>query len=273
MKILCCLLSDQHVPNLLSVHHFKPDRLVLIESARMKHVNAAENLLAALKRGSMDYSDRCDIEPLGNVVGFPAIEQMLRAVFGKHPADNWTVNLTGGTKPMSIVAHEFFKAVGTRLVYIEQSRPNELIDVDTGETKTIEHKLSIEQFLLGYGFEQRKPLNKINEAEGRARAWFPTASAIARGAAGATLLSVDRARWQSGRKKGLDLRSHELSPKKESVRKALRDRFSLSDSAQGLTGRVDKYAVQFLTGGWLEVDRKSVVEGKSVEPGGRRIIK
>lgn len=66
MKILLCLLSDQHVPNLLSIHHFCPDRLVLVESEQMKGKSKA--LLAALKTGGdndvLDYADRCSIVPL-----------------------------------------------------------------------------------------------------------------------------------------------------------------------------------------------------------------
>ena len=46
MRVLLCLLSDQHVPNLLSVHHFQPDRVILIRSAAM--AKAAEYFLDAL---------------------------------------------------------------------------------------------------------------------------------------------------------------------------------------------------------------------------------
>ena len=42
MKVLLCLLSDQHVPNLLSVHHYAPDQLVLIESAQMESRNSGQ---------------------------------------------------------------------------------------------------------------------------------------------------------------------------------------------------------------------------------------
>src|SRR5438046_36844 len=78
MNILCCLLSDQHVPNLLSVHHCRPDRLVLVESEAMKKRDVAMHFLAALKRGGLDYDDRHDIEPLDAEDSLDAVRRTLR---------------------------------------------------------------------------------------------------------------------------------------------------------------------------------------------------
>lgn len=64
MKVLLCLLSDQHVPNLLSVHHYVPDQLVLIESRQMESRKVASHFLKALKLGNLDYDARHHIEPL-----------------------------------------------------------------------------------------------------------------------------------------------------------------------------------------------------------------
>ena len=49
MRTLLCLLSDQHVPNLLSVHHFQPDRLVLVESRQMRERKVGDHFLQALR--------------------------------------------------------------------------------------------------------------------------------------------------------------------------------------------------------------------------------
>jgi hypothetical protein len=59
MTVLLCLLSEQHVPNLLPVHHFEPDWLVLVETAGMKRRQAAANFLQALRLGGREYSERC----------------------------------------------------------------------------------------------------------------------------------------------------------------------------------------------------------------------
>ena len=82
MYVLCCLLSDQHVPNLLSVHHFSPDHLVLIESPAMKRKQVAAHFLTALQMGGLDYKDRHDIEPLDAEDNLEAIRRCLARHMG-----------------------------------------------------------------------------------------------------------------------------------------------------------------------------------------------
>ncbi len=45
MKVMVCLISDQHVPNLLTVHAVEPDLLFLLESSGMKAKRGASNLI------------------------------------------------------------------------------------------------------------------------------------------------------------------------------------------------------------------------------------
>jgi len=270
MNILCCLLSDQHVPNLLSVHHFRPDHLVLIESTAMQKGGVSENFLAALDAGGLQYAkdEQCDVVPLANISDFQAIGMALRQAFGKHPTADWTVNLTGGTKPMSIAAYEFFKAVGARLIYVEVSKPNQIIDVESGAIETADYRLSIAEFLLGYGFKQRKSPKKISAAEDRARSWFEAARAIARAASNEELLHLDRDHWNLGRNQGLELASGELSISSEALRNTLSETFNLSLSPSGsLVGSIDKYATQFLTGGWLEAFLWGILDRHSTQLG------
>jgi len=254
MKVLCCLLSDQHVPNLLSVHHFQPDRLVLIESERMRRRNAAQNFLDALKCGKLDYTERCDVVPHGDVSDFATIAESLRNAFGKHPTGNWIVNLTGGTKPMSIVAYELFRALGARLIYIDIAKPRQILYVNTGETETISYSLSIEEFLLGYGFRYQKPIEQVRAAERYAKDWFACAARMARMPPSKSLLKIgDRKRWNHGRESGLTLQAGELNIADPVLRETIRETFNLRVESSSLTGPVNSYAVRFLTGGWLEV--------------------
>lgn len=254
MTTLCCLLSDQHVPNLLSVHHFRPDRLVLIESEAMQKRGVSGNFLAALHEAGLNYKpdETCDIIPLQDVSNFQRIADALRRAFGQHPTDPWIVNLTGGTKPMSIVAYEFFKALGARLVYVELSRPNQILDVESGQVEVVDHHLSITEFLLGYGFEHHKKLKKVAEAEDRARQWFDLARLVALHAADRNLLKVDRNRWSRARKKGIELVAGELAPEATKLGDALANTFDLTLQTTSLIGSLDKYQCDFLTGGWLE---------------------
>jgi hypothetical protein len=253
MKILLCMLSEQHVPNLLSVHHLKPDRLFLVESAKMKRMNASSNFLDALKAGGLNYEGRFEILPLENASEFTSIRRCLEDAFRICPDWRWTVNLTGGTKPMSIVAYEFFKERDARLIYIELSRPDQMLDVTSGKLETCGHRLSIREFVTGYGFALQKDELKVTEGEERARKWWKAALSIAKTIPDGRLLEVDRDHWKRGRKKGLDIAPGELRPSSSEVQDAISTCFELEKTDSGLVGRAGEHAIQFLTGGWLEV--------------------
>ncbi len=260
MKVLLCLLSAQHVPNLLSVHHFKPDRLVLIESAEMKRKQAARHLQEALRLGGLDFAadDRCHVQPLDAEDNLDAVRTSLQRAYGRYPAEEWIANLSGGTKPMSIAAHEFFKAVGARLVYVNFDKPNVLLGLDGRPEETCEHRPTLREFLAGYGFALTRKLKDIDAAEARARSWSRCATVIASHCP-ERLLNLGDLRdrsakklWDDARKKGLELAPGQLSPTDHALRNELLSALELQDTTDGLRGKLDKYKVQFLMGGWLE---------------------
>lgn len=255
MKVLLCLLSAQHVPNLLSVHHYQPDRLVLVESGEMKKRGAGDNFHQALKLGNLDYSDRCDVEPLEAEDNLDAIRVVLRRTFGKYPSADWIANVTGGTKPMSIAAFEFFKATAGRVIYTNLARPNVFLNLDSSVEETCDYKLSVKEFLAGYGFESRKTEDKVNAAKERACRLAQCAREIAKYASSDDILLLSNSDRGKAREKGWDIQAGQLTSPSPLVTSQLKNAFSLQDSgsANSLIGHLDKYGVQFLTGGWLEV--------------------
>ncbi len=191
MKILLCLLSDQHVPNLLSVHHCMPDQLVLIESTRMQKRETAKYFLRALKLGNLDYDTRHHIEPLNAEDNLASVRQVLQRAYGKFSTGEWVANLTGGTKPMSIATYEFFKALGGKLIYTNFEWPARLIDMSTGQVEDCTHRLGIKEFVAGYGFEPKKSDQKLEEAEARASGWADSANVLARHALEKDILDLN----------------------------------------------------------------------------------
>jgi hypothetical protein len=248
VNILLCLVSAQHVPNLLSVQHFRPDQLVLVETVSMK--KNTENLLGALKVGGLDYHARHDIVRLDAEDSLPAVTKALNASYDLHPSASWIVNLTGGTKPMSIGTYVFFKTKEARLVYTNFAKPTEFLDIDAETKEYCQHHLTIKEFIAGYGFEYSKHDAAILEGEDRAAQRWECARQIACHANSSSLLPLSDEDRSAARKRGWTLVPHQVEHESESVLRSIATAFALDPGDR--SGRVDKYVAEFLTGGWLE---------------------
>jgi hypothetical protein len=249
MKVLLCLLSDQHIPNLLSIHHFQPDRLVLVETGKMKQQKSAENLLLALKLGHLDYHDRCDIESLKSEDELEAVRKVLDLAYEKYPSADWIANVTGGTKPMCIAAYEFFKEKGARVVYTNVGKPNIFMGLKDTAKETGQYKITIEEFLTGYGFKNTYSSKVISDQ------WINCANAIAREKSDNLKLLFDDKDRKKARKSGIEIKTGKLTIESASLASIVRDTFSLNGNGttEPLHGRIEKDEAEFLTGGWLEV--------------------
>lgn len=246
MKALLCLLSDQHVPNLLSVHHYKPDRLVLIQTQAMKNRGIANHFRQALRLGGVDFKDdQLVVEDLESEESLESVRQSLQRAYDRFQDASWTANLTGGTKPMSIATYEFFKKLGGRLVYTNIRSPAKLLDMATGQTQECQHRLTVKEFLAGYGFESKTSDENIEKSEKRAEKWIRSAELLAAYAGSLGVLKLGEAERRKGRKKGLLPPSECFDFPCEELRCIWLDGEA--------TRKLDKYEVQFLTGGWLEV--------------------
>lgn len=245
MKVQLCLLSDQHVPNLISVHHFKPDHLVLIETTQMKTKQASKHFLKALEVGGCNYETRCDVESLKDEDNLTEIRKTLQAAYQKHSNDEWIANLTGGTKPMSIATYDFFKQKGGRMVYTNSSRPAKLLEIDTGQSENSDYKPSIKAFLAGYGFVSLKADDKLKESICRAIKRTHIARLLAQSIENdkVFLSFKNNEERKRAREKGTSLSEEQCDC--EEIRNIW--------LKEGGTETLDKYDVQFLTGGWLEV--------------------
>lgn len=251
--VLCLILSEQHIPNLLSVHHYNPGRLVLIVSERMRTQRRDEAFLEALRMGGLDYGERTVKRFVSDVAKLDEVAQVLRSAYDEAPEAEWICNITGGTKPMSIAAYELFKARGCRIVYIESSRPGEIIDIATGEIERCAYRPSCAEFCAGYGYRQYRKPKSLNEARERANRWWETARRLTLTSASENLLQLSRDDWEHSRKKGRQLRPGELVLPDQDTRELVRRAFELSPEGDSLVGTLDKYACCFLTGEWLEV--------------------
>ncbi|MFB3764597.1 MAG: Card1-like endonuclease domain-containing protein [Methanotrichaceae archaeon] len=264
MRIMVCLISSQHVPNLLAIRTIKPDRLIFVVTSGMK--GKESQLLKALAVGGMDYKSKRDIIDLakGEEQFAEVIRFKLQNLFRKYSNEEWIINLTGGTKPMSIGAYEFSKEKGLRTLYIAEGNQSHATDLLGGPSVALSHKISTAEFLAGYGFDL---LNVAGLKESEERAWLykDLASLLAKNNEDEDLRSflarlqdfkeakikLDDDDWE---KNGLLLSEEDcVYLDNDYLRNKIAAQFGLSTVGSKFIGRLEKNAAEFLTGKWLEV--------------------
>jgi len=263
MKVMVCLISDQHVPNLLTVHAVEPDLLFLLETPGMKSKRAAANFIKAIRMGNSK-KPKCRIKTLMEENSIRATSELLGTLFFNYSEAEWIVNITGGTKPMSIGAFEFFKNKTAKILYVPIIAQSQAIDFSSGSFIDLKYKLRIKEFLAGYGFDYLKKDEKISKNEERAKKLLELAANLSANIDLAHKIMNDldikfkeaygddiEAARTKARNKGITLVNFEIPDNK--IRNLLSIAFGLHEDGRTLNGILKDHDVQFLTGGWLEV--------------------
>lgn len=262
MKAMVCLISDQHVPNLLTIHAIEPDLLILLETPGMKVKRGASNLIRALRMGHSK-KPMCRIKSLNEENSIEATKILLGTLLSKYPDAEWTINITGGTKPMSIAAYEFFKGRNAKILYVPIIAQRRAINFADRSFIELNYELKVKEFLAGYGFDYFKKEEAILEGEERAKNLFKLAFNLSANIDIAHKMmndldkrinevygdNLEKARSKA-RNKGIPL--VELEIQNQVIRDLISGSFGINDNGGVLNGLLKRHAVQFLTGGWLE---------------------
>lgn len=150
--LLVSLVSDQTIPNVQLIKEFKEisTDYLFVTTAGME------------KKGTRKWIENaCNIQ--GNTIevneySFADIHEKLSQL-DFDSFDKVIVNLTGGTKVMTMVAEDFFKNIGADIYYVT-GKNNEYIHVfpkGTENTFTFQHKLTVADYLTSYGFTFQDP--------------------------------------------------------------------------------------------------------------------
>lgn len=148
---LVSLVSDQTIPNILTAATLCPDYLLFISTAAMEKKHKVECIMNCLKLQGMSCTDRFDkiIVPENDIHDIN--EKIIEWIKDKRKDYRFTVNLTGGTKLMSLAVYEIFKGYDADIIYIpipenhyfSVKRPENLFPLTT--------RLSVESYLAAYG--------------------------------------------------------------------------------------------------------------------------
>lgn len=233
---LLCIASAQPIPNLLSVVHFRPSRVLVLESLAMKRDAAAAKLQAAIRVVDQALAGRVVVVPVADENSVAGIRAPLRALLGTLNGETLVGNVTGGTKLLSIVTYDTLRSCGAQIVYTPADRPDELIWIHPeAEAEKINYRPGFEEIFAAHGMRIIK-----QQAVPARDALVEYAVAIAAAALDANPIG-DRSRLAD-----VDDYRKLLGREARRVGQAQRDR-ALPNH------RLDEREAAFMTGAWLEV--------------------
>ncbi len=148
-----CLVSEQTIPNILAIHSLRPDHLFLVSTEAMERKKASSAILTCLLRNGMDYSTRHRVE-LVSQDSFHSCTSTFRAIASATEGKKLSVNLTCGTKIMSMAAYNVFRDASAQVIYTPFPR-NEFItlgeDPGSEQVSPLSLRLDVRSYITAYG--------------------------------------------------------------------------------------------------------------------------
>ena len=147
--LLVCLVSDQTIPNIQLIKEFesKVTSYLFITTKGMEQKGVRLWI-----ENTCNIKENIDLIEV-NQFSFTDIEYKLK-VFDFESYEKIMVNLTGGTKVMTLVASDFFKNLAAEMYYVTGNN-NEYIKVHPikkHNTFPFNSKITISEYLTAYGF-------------------------------------------------------------------------------------------------------------------------
>ncbi len=250
MNIHICLVSQQAAPNLLPALDpaLKPDRIILVVTQRMQA--QAGHLTAVLKESAI----QVELLQLSNEQDFHRIEDELLELAARLEGESVTLNITGGTKLMSVAAQSVAQASGWRMFYVDADTDRVIwLGKDNPQPQALQQQLKLRHYLRSYGVEIAAKPNRVqaNSAEqqltlslvqqiGSLESSVSVLNALAQDAENRRSLSVGMNEWQR------DSRSLDVLLRYFEDARALK----VQDERIQFTS---EDARNFVKGGWLEL--------------------
>lgn len=149
MKIHVCLVSAQAAANLLPALDplLKPDRVVLVVSGPMR--KKAENLSAVMKEAGIRI-EQCE---LSDEHDYARTEGELLELAERLAGEDVQLNITGGTKLMSVAAQSVATAADWRMFYVDADTDRiSWLGKDAPPPRPLGEQLRLRHYLQSYGF-------------------------------------------------------------------------------------------------------------------------
>jgi len=150
-----CLVSDQPPPNITPAldRNFRPEQVIMMYEPDMQQ--RAEQLKAALKPSGIDVREW----PVDNGWDTAHIKDRVLSLLSEYDGDI-ALNTSGGTRPMSIAAHEVFTAFDHPSFYVHAERDRVVwLYPSSHAAFDIEDRIRLPQFLQAHGVSVQ-PVNR-----------------------------------------------------------------------------------------------------------------
>ena len=150
MHIHICLVSQQLLANYIPIRMDKPDQVHLVSSLDMQKKGLTTRFETLLKQSGFNSVTHTGMPD----AGMAEIQRFTRALYEtltqQYPTARLTVNITGGTKLMSVSMLDIFSAAGHAIIYTDTAKDT-LERVHNCTLEPLPAVLGIEEYLLAYG--------------------------------------------------------------------------------------------------------------------------
>lgn len=249
MKILFCIASRQTAANINSANEINPDLVVVAVTKSMQ--DSAKSLIEHFS----DVGVKTQSLLIDNESSLKALNEQYEQWLEKHFDDEIIVNITGGTKLMSIAAYGIFGGYGFRCFY-QDNDSNHIIWLDDESVVSgIGHKVPLALYLRSYQFaiDNKIKLSDIPKVyKDFAKCLHERLSLPSQYASTARLMSKINAHTTQNKLSQDKLTRFAFDSSEQALLAQLSDKFGLFTVDGAMLANFDGHR-EFLNGGWLEV--------------------
>lgn len=149
-RIIVSILSEHSIPNFLFMKEMERryDEMLFITTAQVDEKRRGEQLVKALGLDKdvvfivVDANDYC------------SALSTLKQEWETREGDEYIVNLTGGTKIMSLVVHDFFATMKSRFYYVPIGK-NTFYDIASGTSSELHYRVNLKEYFTFYGIRYK----------------------------------------------------------------------------------------------------------------------
>ena len=167
-----CLVSDQTIPNILGIYHFKPEKIIFCSTDRMEKEGKTDAIMNTLKLCGLDYSIKSEKILVDQDCLEDCESKFNNEIAEKYINDKMTVNLTGGTKIMVLGAYKVLSKLAEQMIYTPIPK-NEFVVVYPREgtcksPASLSLRFSVEAYVTAYGVKVKNS-NKLEQLKSNAK--------------------------------------------------------------------------------------------------------